>query len=44
VIPSHDMVVVSRADDAYYNADPTDNNIGSNREGTLLATIFAAQQ
>ena len=42
VIPSNHMVVATRADDAYFELDTTDNNIGPNLMGKLLAAIFAA--
>jgi len=44
VLPSYDMVLVVRADDAYYEQDETDNNIGPNRMGMLVSLILAAKQ
>jgi CubicO group peptidase (beta-lactamase class C family) len=43
VLPAYDMVVVNRADDAYYRLDEANNNIGPNRLGQILVRIFAAK-
>jgi CubicO group peptidase (beta-lactamase class C family) len=42
VLPSRQMVVVSRADDSYFEQDPTHNDIGPNREGALMNIILGA--
>ena len=42
-IPSLSMVVVTRADDAWFNEDAQNRSIGLNREGKLLAAILASQ-
>ena len=43
VIPKLEMVVVSRADDAWFEQDVENRNIGPNREGKLLQAILNAK-
>jgi CubicO group peptidase (beta-lactamase class C family) len=43
-IPEYDMVVVNRADDAYYEEDETTNDIGFHRMGLILAGILGAKE
>jgi CubicO group peptidase (beta-lactamase class C family) len=42
VAPRYKLVVVTRADDAWYEADPENHNIGPNRTGKLLRLALAA--
>jgi CubicO group peptidase (beta-lactamase class C family) len=44
VLPAYDMVVVNRADDAYYNQDTATNDIGNHTMGKVLAGILAAKE
>lgn len=44
VIPSLQMVVVTQGDDAYYQQDPADHEVGFDRLGHLLSLIVQAQQ
>lgn len=43
VVPKYKMVVVSRADDAWFNQDVAARSIGANREGKLLAAVLASK-
>ncbi len=43
VLPAYDMVIVSRADDAWYESDEADNNIGPNRMGELVSIVLGAK-
>jgi CubicO group peptidase (beta-lactamase class C family) len=42
VAPAFDLVVVVRADDAYYEADEATNNIGPHLMGQLMSRVLAA--
>jgi CubicO group peptidase (beta-lactamase class C family) len=44
VLPAYDMVIVSRADDAYYRADEAAHDIGPNRLGALVAIVLGAKE
>jgi CubicO group peptidase (beta-lactamase class C family) len=44
VLPAHDMVVVNRADDAYYDLDTATNDIGNHAMGKLLAGILGGKK
>jgi CubicO group peptidase (beta-lactamase class C family) len=44
VLPAYDMVVVNRADDAYYNEDTATNDIGNHTMGKVLAEILGAKE
>jgi CubicO group peptidase (beta-lactamase class C family) len=44
VLPAYDMVVVNRADDAYYEADEASREIDNPKMGTVVAGILAAKE
>jgi CubicO group peptidase (beta-lactamase class C family) len=44
VLPAYDMVIVNRADDAYYEADETTRDIDNSKMGTVVAAILAAKE
>jgi CubicO group peptidase (beta-lactamase class C family) len=42
VVPRHHLVVVSRADDAWFDVDPSERNITGQREGKLMKLVLRA--
>jgi CubicO group peptidase (beta-lactamase class C family) len=43
IIPAYNMVMVSRANDTWFESDPNNNSIGPNRMGKLLSKIIQAK-